>query len=57
MENTKYRDRWNKVKESAKRKKELKAGGSGGGEDKAVPLARERIDEEPEAEELAETAA
>ncbi|KAM6501927.1 hypothetical protein JOM56_001904 [Amanita muscaria] len=41
---TKYRERWEKLKESAKRKKEAKAGASS--------VVRERIVEEPEAEEL-----
>lgn len=43
---TKYRERWEKLKESAKRKKEAKAGGGA-----ATVGVRERIMEEPDAEE------
>ena len=44
-ENVKHKERWAKVKESAKRKKELKAAAEA-----AKIVVRERIDEEPEAE-------
>lgn len=37
----KFRERWDKLKESAKRKREAKA---------AADIVHERIDEEPEAE-------
>jgi len=42
---TKFRERWDKLKESAKRKKDAKAFAEA-----AKSGARERIDEEPEAE-------
>jgi len=42
----KFRERWDKLKESAKRKKEAKALAEA-----ATPGAREKIVEEPEAEE------
>ena len=42
---TKFRERWDKLKESAKRKKDAKASAEA-----AKSGARERIDEEPEAE-------
>jgi hypothetical protein len=40
----KYRERWEKLKESAKRKKEAKASAN-------TVAVKERIDEEPEMEE------
>ena len=43
---TKFRERWDKLKESAKRKKDAKAA-----TEAAKYGVRERIDEEPEAEE------
>lgn len=43
----KFRERWEKLKESAKRKKEAKAAAM----DATTSVARERIVEEPEAEE------
>jgi hypothetical protein len=42
---TKFRERWDKLKESAKRKKDAKASAEA-----AKSGVRERIDEEPEAE-------
>lgn len=42
----KFRERWEKLKESAKRKKDAKAAA-----DSVNSPVRERIDEEPEAEE------
>jgi hypothetical protein len=42
---TKFRERWDKLKESAKRKKDAKAAAEA-----AKSGVRERIDEEPEAE-------
>jgi hypothetical protein len=44
-DNVKHKERWAKVKESAKRKKELKTAAEA-----AKTVVRERIDEEPEAE-------
>lgn len=41
-----YRERWEKLKESSKRKKEAKA--------RATSVVGQRIDEEPEAEAAAE---
>jgi len=46
---TKYKERWEKLKESAKRKKEAKTN--------ATTSVKERIIEEPEAEEELDTAA
>lgn len=42
----KFRERWEKLKESAKRKKEAKAAAA----ESITSGVRERIDEEPEAE-------
>lgn len=46
VDNLKHRERWAKVKESAKRRKEVKANAVA-----ANATVRERIVEEPEAEE------
>jgi hypothetical protein len=46
---TKFRERWEKLKESAKRKKEAKAASADGGS--SAGGVKDRIIEEPEAEE------